>query len=209
MIQPRTVLRCLNWLVSAGAVGMFVVLAFQDGSVGTWVAAGAIALVFGFLGVVADAKIAEEEVARVKRAELAARMPVQAAAEALNEATRGLLSWSKWLAALAFAVGVLMLTGACGGGRDEGVAALVSGIAWVGIATAAWFVRNRASRMASVLLLLASGIQLAAALLAVAQERVANDDLLPAVLVPLLLVGMATRCCLVTFRYHSLTRVVR
>lgn len=179
--------------------GMVVTMAVVESTLGCWVVAVAAigALVVSFFFAKADRH--EEEKAQLKRDELMATEPLDVLSREIEESAEKLQRWSTWLALIALVVAVLAVAGACGG-QPDAREAFLSSLVWLFLAGAAWFVRSRMSRIASLLILLVPLADIVAALLS--RDPEARDHLV----MPLFLAAFAGHCCYLTFRYHRYLR---
>ena len=204
MFLSRPALRLLNWGLAAGAICFVLGLVMSDPDPMLWVVAALLVGLFVFLGFVGDAEIETAEAADARRAQAFARAPVETTAEEIDEAAQGLARWCKGLSIAAFVAALLMMVDACPGSARETVEVFLSGALWLGVCAAAWFVRDRASTAAALLLLVVPIADLVAVGFAVEQGRLAFRDLFPELAMPLVLTCVAVRCCVLTFRYRRL-----
>lgn len=149
----------------------------------------------------------DEEAAAREHARRAIADPVGVIGEDLEQITGSLLRWTSWLGVIALVLAALTGVGACAGDAKEAKGMFLSALTWFVLAVAAWYVRSKLSRAASLLLVAVPVADFVAVLIAMAHSRISVGDLFPAVVMPVLLGSAAIKCSVLTFQYHRRVRL--
>jgi uncharacterized membrane protein YfcA len=200
--QSREAWRLLNGGVFVLALGVFGSMVLADPESGTIflaVVGVCISVLFLFR---ARWSREREEAVESERAKRAAADPVGVAEDDLARDSAGLLRWTTGLGAFAFLVAVVDGVGACSGDAKEARHAFLASLVYFALAAAAWLVRNKVSRVASLVLFTIPALGVLGSLIGLARHHILSRDALPALLVPVLLAAAALKCCIRTFQLH-------
>jgi Ca2+/Na+ antiporter len=202
----------VSWSILNGGIfglcsGLLVWMGFAAQDAVIWVMIGLSLALFAFVFFVSRAEREEEEKSERSDVELAAPPPLEALGQEIEDITCSLLRWTTWLAGIAFAVAVLTMVGGCSGGPSEARQTFFSALTWLALAVTAWYVRDRASRSASLVLLLVPLANLVANGVAIARSQLPVSEWFPSVCMPLFFCAVAVKCCLLTFKYHRHLRL--